>query len=87
MRVTVKHRNGFQRIVGEVLADQAELVQDFRRNGDDVASGGLSLKNVQQLARAGPQQLSTGACDKDLTRLLHDGDGIDSSVGNASCEY
>ena len=41
----------------EVLADQRELLQDVVGHGDDVAADRVGLEDVQQLARARPDQL------------------------------
>ena len=41
----------------EVLADQLELLEDVVGGGDDVAADGVGLEDVQELARARPEQL------------------------------
>ena len=57
LRVVVEHLDGLERVVVEVLADQRQLLQDVVGDGDDVAADRVGLEDVEQLARAGPDQL------------------------------
>src|SRR5579885_2895977 len=56
-RIAVEHGDRLRRVGGQVLADQLQFVEQVGSHGDDVAARGLGLEEVQQLTRAGPQQL------------------------------
>jgi len=56
-RVVPEHRDGLARVDVEVLADQIELLQQVGGQRDDVAADGIGLEQVEQFARAGPEQL------------------------------
>src|SRR5687768_5948014 len=58
--VVVEHLHGVQRIGGQVLAHQGQLLEDVVGGGDDVAADGVGLEDVEELAGAGPQQLLLG---------------------------
>jgi hypothetical protein len=54
--VVVKHPHRFERILAEILADGLELAEHAVGRGDDMAAHIISLEDIQQLARTGPNQ-------------------------------
>src|SRR5579885_734459 len=58
LRVAAEHGYRLARVLGQVLANERQLGQQIGGEGDDVAAGLIRLDDVEQLARAGPQQLS-----------------------------
>ena len=59
--VAIKQLHCFPRVFEEVLADKVELGQELVGDGDDIATALFRVEDVQQLARARPQELRLGA--------------------------
>src|ERR1051325_1603335 len=85
--VREKHLHGVERVVAEVFAHELQLFQDVVGDGDDVAADGVGLEDVEELARAGPDQLRTRRGLEDLDAFAHDRHGIAPGVGNAPREH
>ena len=62
-RWNILHR--LERILVEILADQRQLGEHVVGDGDDVAADLVGLEDVEQLARAGPEQLGLRAVAQD----------------------
>src|ERR1700722_6433986 len=52
-----EHFHRIEQVVTEIAAQQRELPQQIVRDRDDVAADGVGLDDVEQLARAVPDQL------------------------------
>src|ERR1700694_1727448 len=57
--VVGEHLYGLERVVIEVLADQRKLLQDVIGYGDHLTSDRVGVEDVQQFARARPDQLGS----------------------------
>src|SRR5688572_30035605 len=55
--IVVKHPDSFERIVVQIFSHQLELLENIVRDRYHVASDQIRLKNIQELARAGPDEL------------------------------
>src|SRR5262245_3845856 len=86
-RVAPEHLDGLQRIGVEILVDQAQLVEDVVGHRDDVAADGIRLEDVEQLARAGPDELGLGTVAQNFYRLGHQWHRVDAGVGDAAGKY
>ncbi len=82
----MEHLHRVERVVIEALADERQLLEDVVRDRDDVAADGIGLEDVQQLARAGPDELGAGLDAQDLDRFGHERDRIAAGVGDAAGE-
>ena len=60
LSVVVEHLHGFERILVHVLADQRQLLDDVVGHRDDLAADLVGLENVEQFARARPDQFGVG---------------------------
>src|ERR1051326_7500340 len=67
-RVLTEHTDGLERVRRQVLADEGQLAQEVARDGDDLAADRIRLEHVEQLARAGPDQLRGRLGFEDLNR-------------------
>ncbi len=81
-----EHFHRVERILGEIAAQQRKLLQQIVRDGDDVAADGIGLHDVEQLARAGPDQLDLRIGADACERPAQDGQRIATGVGNAAGE-
>ena len=74
--VAVEHLHGLERELVEVLADKRELLEQVGRHRDDVAADRVGLEDVQQLARARPDQLDLGCgCSRSSSASAMSGTG------------
>jgi hypothetical protein len=64
-RVFVEHLYCLQGILVEALPHKSKLLEDVVRDGDDVAADGVGLEDVEQLARARPDELGVRLIAKD----------------------
>src|SRR3990172_9273156 len=55
-RVVVEHLHRIERVFVQGPADQTQLLHNVVRHGDDVAADGVGLKDVEKLARTGPDE-------------------------------
>ncbi len=85
-RIVAEHLDGVERILVEGLADEAELLEDVRRGGDDVAADRIGLDEVQELPRTGPEQLDVRLRTHQLEGGRHERHGVAPGVGDASRE-
>ena len=83
----VEHLHRLERVLVEVLADQRELVQDVVGHGDDVAADLVGLEDVEQLARACPDQFRLRVASSTCAAGHHVRHRIDAGVGDAAGEY
>ena len=60
LAVLVEHLHGLERVFVHVLADQRQLLDDVVGHRDDLAADLVGLEDVEQLARARPDQLGIG---------------------------
>src|SRR5579875_387245 len=81
-RILMEHFDGIQRVFLEIAADQAEFLQHVMGDRNDMASNGVSLKKVEQLARAGPYQLDIGKSLEEFHRLAHHGHRVTAGVSD-----
>lgn len=70
-RVAMKHLHRFARIFHEILADEPKLLDHVIGCGDNVAADLISLKDVEKLARTGPEQFGFGPRRKSLFASAH----------------
>src|SRR5579864_267002 len=59
-RVIAEHAHGLEGERREILADHRPFLEDVGRDRDDMAPGGVGLKDVEHLARARPNHLCGG---------------------------
>ena len=79
-----KAADGVERDLVRVATDVLALGQDAVGHRNDLATAGLGLVNVDELARGRPQDLAVGLCGGLLDRLRHKRNGIDAGVGDAA---
>ena len=82
--ILVEHFNSLEGVLAVVFAKQVQLVQDVVRGGDNMTAYLIRLHNVQQLSRAGPQELSPGPALHKLQGVLYDGQRIHPGIGDAT---
>ncbi len=58
--VLVKLHNRFERIFVEILAQQLKFASHIGRRGYDAAADRVSLEDIGELARTGPEQFGLG---------------------------
>ena len=83
-RITVKHFNRIERIFRQIAAEQFQFLEYVSSGRDDVASYALSLDNVEDLTRAGPDEFHMrrfAAQERD--RFCHDRHRVYSSIRDA----
>src|SRR5262249_54866843 len=78
---------GIERELRQALAEQGHFFQHFVRDRDDVAADAIGLYQVEDLARAGPDQLQLRLGFHDGERLLHYRQGIDAGIGDAAGKH
>ncbi len=79
-----KAADGIERDLVQVATDVLALGQDAVGYRDDLATAGLGLVNVDELARRLPQDLTVGLGGGLLDRLRHKRNGVDAGVGDAA---
>jgi hypothetical protein len=60
--IVVEHLHGFQGIFVQVLPHQTHLLQNIRRDRDDMAADFIGLENVQEFPRTGPAEITNPEC-------------------------
>ena len=73
--VIVKHLDGLERVLVQILAGQRQLGDDIRCRGDDVAAAGVSLRDVEHLARIAHSNSAFGRCDNRRSASVITGTG------------
>src|ERR1700730_1338501 len=84
--VTVEHAHRVERVVGQITSEEGKLLQEVGCDCDHVAADGVCLDDVEELARAGPEQLLVRVGRHGLQRLAHQGDRVAAGVGDATGE-
>src|SRR5271168_383373 len=84
--VVIKHLHGFEGKIAEVFSKEIELAHDVVCDGDDVAADLFGVKDVEQLAGAGPNQLGVFVAAENFHGFGHHGKRIAAGVGDASSE-
>src|SRR5688500_20327446 len=74
-RVVPEHLYGFKGVLGEILADDIQLLQDVVGDRDDVAANGVGVEDIEQFARAGPDELLIRVRIHDVDGGFHQGPG------------
>src|SRR5437868_2481061 len=69
LAVLVERLHGLKRILIHVFADQRQLLDDVVGNGDDLTTNLVGLEDVEELARARPDQRSIRRGTQPLHRL------------------
>src|SRR5271154_4130880 len=82
--VIVKHLDGLERKVAEIFSEEIELAHDVVGDGDDVAADLFGVKDVEQLAGAGPNQLGVFVAAENFHGLSHQGKRIAAGVRDAA---
>src|SRR5215471_17082711 len=85
--VPVKHGHCIAGIKLEVIADQGEFLEDVTGDRNNMAADLVGLKDVEQLARARPQQFDFAAVGNQLEGPTHVGYGIPLGIGDAAREH
>ena len=84
LTVIIEHFDGFQRIFVHILADQRQLLENVVGHSDHVTADVIRLKDIEQFARACPDQLPCWALLSDLDRLRHERHRIAAGIGDAA---
>src|SRR5229473_3168866 len=85
--IPIEHLHGLARIFGQVLAHELQLREDVVGGRDNVAADLVRLEDVEELARARPQQLGLWTLGERVEASPHVRHRIDPGVGDASGEY
>src|SRR2546423_11651903 len=86
LRVVPEHVNGFKREGIKVFAYEIKFFQYIIRSRDDVTAYSVRLKQIEQFARACPDQFRLRIRLQKLDHTTHDRHGVAASVCYASCE-
>ena len=87
--VVEEHLDGVERELVEVLADQRQLLQQVVGHGDHMAADRVGLEEVEQLPRAGPDQLrdaAGGAATSQRSSMIGSGSRPVSAMRPANTE-
>jgi hypothetical protein len=84
--VVTEHPDRGQGEVVEIPPDATDLAEQFVGHGDHVTADSVGLEDVQDLARAGPDELQSGEGGQDLDGGRHERDRVDAGVRDPSGE-
>src|SRR5258706_1537382 len=69
--IVVKHLYRFQREISQIFTQALELTEYIRSRRDNVAADLIGLDDIEQFARAGPQQFSLRTVREYLETFNH----------------
>src|ERR1700753_2388242 len=72
LRIVAEHLDRIERELGQVVTDQAQLLEDIPGHRNDGTPYRLGLKDIQQLTRAGPDELGLRVLTQHLHGPRHD---------------